>query len=130
MDDNDMIAKITDTYLGVESHGIFTAVLTLDYGSSGQGTPGYALDGPLVKDGERIGRWGIPQGVDFIKAVIRAAGVEKWEDVKGRTVIATIGEDRQVSGIRPLPTENGAPMVFREIFDNPIYHDRSVTPPK
>lgn len=37
-------AKIRHTMLGIEDHGIFTFVLDLDYGGSGQGAGMYCLD--------------------------------------------------------------------------------------
>lgn len=106
------IAKITDTFLGREDHGIFTTMLSLDYGGSSQGAGGYALD-EYTKPVER--RVGTAQGLDFIIRTMDACGVDSWERIKGRTVIAII-DDGMVRGIKPLPTEPGTPFMFADAF--------------
>lgn len=77
-------AVITGTMLGVEDHGILTAFLYLDYGGSGQGFGGYALDGNAGKTwqsgGNICGR--------FIRRVLETVGVERWEDLKGKNIRA------------------------------------------
>ena len=80
-------ATITRTMLGVEDHGIFTFMLTLDYGGSGQGAGGYALDEFVGdKGGGRGRRVGTAYGMDLIIAVLKVVGVEKWEDLKGEHI--------------------------------------------
>lgn len=117
------IAKIKSTMLGYEDHGIFTVWLTLDYGSSGQGAGGWALDTPLKDEDDKfIKRVGTAQGLDFIIGVMRACGVQKWEDIAGRTVIALSEGDEgswggTVIGLKPLPTEKGKEFIFRDAFD-------------
>lgn len=76
-------AKITNTMLGCEDHGILSAWLTLDYGGTGQGFGGYALDGKPKDRGERsphaaCGLW--------VKRILEVVGVGKWEDLKGQHV--------------------------------------------
>lgn len=110
---NEAIAKITSTSLGYEDHGILTAWLTLDYGGSGQGAGGYGLD-DKADDGS-YDRKPHPECGRWVAGVIGACGVEKWEDVKGRTIIAIRDGDGWgggVVGIRPLPTEKGKPFMF------------------
>jgi hypothetical protein len=112
------IAKIAGTSLGWEDHGIFTLMLHLDYGGSGQGAGGFALDEPRKgESGEHIGRYGTAFGMEFIARVMRACGVNEWGDVAGRTVIALRdpGYHGAVIGIKPLPTEKGEPFVFGEL---------------
>lgn len=92
------IAKITSTHLGYEDHGIPTFWLHLDYGGSGQGFGGYDLR-----------HWGI----DVLFEVMKACGVDSWEKVNGRTVIALV-EHGLVRGIKPLPTEKGKGFVLVE----------------
>ena len=66
-------AKIEDTMLGIEDHGIFTSMIQLDYGdSSHQGFGGYVLGGSF--------------GVDYIKGLLNVVGVEKWEDLVGKYI--------------------------------------------
>jgi hypothetical protein len=116
----EQIAKITSTSLGWEDHGIFTVWLNLDYGGSGQGAGGYALDQPLRdKNDKFIKRTGTASGMDFIIGIIRACGVEKWEDVEGRTVIALREGDGwggKVIGLKPLPTERGTEFLFDSVW--------------
>lgn len=98
------IARIDKTFLGFEDHGIFTATLSLDYGGSGQGTPGYAL---------------AAHAHDFIVGILRATGVDSWEKVQGRTVLALLDSDSwdaNVVGLRPLPTEHGDTFVFADVW--------------
>lgn len=64
--------RIESTSLGFEDHGIFTYSITIDYGGSGQGFGGYALGGEYTDK--------------VIKGLIKAVGVENWEDLKGEYV--------------------------------------------
>ena len=118
MNANEKIAKIESTLLGYEDHGIFTAILYLHYGDSGQGAGMYSLD-QYDKKTER--RHGTAAGMDFIIGVLRACGVDQWEKVKGRTIIAImdgIGDDwnAKVIGLKPLPTEGGTEFLFADAF--------------
>jgi hypothetical protein len=121
LEDNEVIAKIERTSLGYEDHGVLTAWLTLDYGGSGQGAGGYVLDDKPPEGAknrvpaEECGRW--------VAGIIRACGVEKWEDVRGRTIIAirdSPGWGGTVVGIRPLPTEAGEPFMFANIANKAL----------
>jgi hypothetical protein len=114
------IAKIESTMLGYEDHGILTAYIHLDYGGSGQGAGGYSFDQWDAVTERRITH---KCGMDFIAGVLRAAGVDRWEKLPGRTLYALIDEDAQgygwggkVVGFRPLPTENGSEFLFSEAF--------------
>jgi hypothetical protein len=107
------IGKIERTTLGFEDHGILTAWLHCNYGSSAQGLGGYALDGPYDKEAKvrlpnaECGRW--------VVGVMKACGVQSWEKVAGRTVIVMMdgdGWNARPVGIRPLPTEKGEPFWF------------------
>ncbi len=97
------IAKIEDTFLGFEDHGIFTMNLSLNYGDgTHQGSCNYSLmdiAGP------------------FITRVLRACGVGSWEKVKGRTIYALVepGHNGLVRGLEPLPTEPGTKFMFEEV---------------
>lgn len=74
-------AIITGTNLGYESHGILTCMISLNYGGSGQGFGGYALDKWNGKE-----RNGTAYGTEFIRRIIKTVGVENWEDLKGKHV--------------------------------------------
>lgn len=95
------LARVTDTFLGVEDHGIFTAMVHLNYGSSTQGAGSYDLRG-----GDSAYR--------FIAGFCRACGAESWEKLPGKVVYALI-EDGLVRGLKSLPFA-GEPFEFR--FDS------------
>lgn len=108
------IAKITDTFLGIEDHGIFTAILDCDYGGSGQGVGTYALDSYDPTKGCRIGT---AAGMEFIRRIMSACGVSSWEKIKGRTILVYFESEAwnsKVIGIGPLPVEGGTPFLFAE----------------
>lgn len=112
------IAKIEKTFLGREDHGIFTSLLTVKYdASSGQGIGGYTLDGR--PEGIGSPRVGTAYGMEWIIRTIKAAGVESWEQVAGRTIIVYFdganGPVGRPVGIGPLPTEPGTRFIFDEL---------------
>jgi hypothetical protein len=72
-------AKIVNTFLGREDHGIFTASLSLAGNGWGQGFGNYSLDGP-GPDNTRVGHG---FGIDFIAGVLTVLGVERWEKLPG-----------------------------------------------
>lgn len=109
------IAKIKDTFLGWEDHGIFTATLTLDYGGSVQGCGMYGLS----YNPKGTGHIGAPGGIDHLMAILRACGTDSWEKLKGRTVFAILDMDGfggKVIGLEPLPTEGGKKFYFKDII--------------
>jgi hypothetical protein len=76
-------ARITDTMLGIEDHGILSFMLTLDYGGAGQGFGGYTLDEWSEIHKARIGH---AFGSQVILEILRVVGVEKWEGLVGKYV--------------------------------------------
>jgi len=66
-------AKIVDTMLGIEDHGIFTASLELEYGDGTQQSFGRSYLG-----GEFGCKW-IEQTLDVV-------GVDRWEKLKGKMI--------------------------------------------
>ena len=107
------IAKIVGTELGYEDHGIFTASLHLDYGSSAQGAGLFALD---QYDKTQDRRVGTALGLEFVIRLIRACGVSNWESLVGRTVYA-ISTPNKVLAIEPLPTEPGEAFWFDKLWE-------------
>lgn len=74
-------ATIERTMLGVEDHGLLTACITLKYAGSSQVFGGYSFGS--------AGRPALSAvGMEFIRRVLKIAGVERWEDLKGRPVRA------------------------------------------
>lgn len=75
-------AKIESTMLGFEDHGIFTYMIYVGDGSSGQGFGGYSLGGNYTDA--------------VIKGLLKTVGVDKWEDLKGSFVRVKSEEGRLV----------------------------------
>ena len=103
------IAKITDTFLGAneDTHGVLTATLTVDYGGAGQTIGGYNLSSKTTAF-----------GMQFVKALMGAAGADSWEQMKGKTILVITDSDRpygKVIGIQNLPTERGGRFIFDEL---------------
>ena len=69
---------IERTSLGLEDHGIFTAMIYLSGDSWGIGFGGYALDQWEEAEKRRVG---VAYGAEFIKAVLKTLGVETWEQL-------------------------------------------------
>lgn len=109
-----IIAKVEDTFLGYEGHGILTASLVLSYGDcSHQATPQFGFDSWNEDERRRIGT---AYGCEFIARLIRACGVDSWEKVKGRTIFALkTDEFGLIKGIQNLPTEPGERFVFDDL---------------
>ena len=108
------IGKIGDTFLGIEDHGIMSFFLHFDFGGTGQGFGGYCLD---TYDGGLKKRIGTAGGLDLILGILRACGVEKWEDIKGKTMYALYDNDsydQMIKGIKALPFESGGEFLIEE----------------
>lgn len=67
-------AVIEKTMLGYEDHGIFTYMLTLDYGGSGQGFGGICMGGNYTDA--------------HIQKILKTLKLEKWEDLRGTKIRA------------------------------------------
>jgi hypothetical protein len=75
-------AVIEAASITIAERGFLDAWLTLDYGGSGQGFGGWTLYLPKSWDHHRLES---PAG-HFIFRVMQIAGVERWEDLKGKTI--------------------------------------------
>jgi hypothetical protein len=76
-------ARIRKASLGIEDHGIMTCMLYLDYQGSAQGFGGYSLD---TYDDTVKRRVGTAYGMEWIIRLLRAVGVDNWEDLVGQNV--------------------------------------------
>jgi hypothetical protein len=63
---------IRRTMLGFEDHGLLSFWLELDFGGTGQGFGGYCLGGTFTDA--------------CVRRILKAVGVEKWEDLVGKQV--------------------------------------------
>lgn len=68
-------AKVLTTYIGVEDHGIFTAVIQLEIERGNQGFGTYDL---RTNDA----------AYKFIEGCLKITGAESWESLKGRPLRA------------------------------------------
>lgn len=101
------LAKITSTMLGIEDHGIFTAMLYVEYeAGSGQGIGGYTLDQPHRDANDKfVGRVGTAYGMQFIMGMLKAVGVDAWEKLTGQMIYVLRESDScgaRVLGIQGL----------------------------
>ncbi len=115
---HEKIAKITDTFLGREDHGVLTATITVTYGNSSfQGIGGYTLDG---YDRETKERTYTGYGLEFIARILEVCNVQSWEKLKGRTIFVLMENEKygaRVLGIKSLPTEGNASFIFDDLAD-------------
>jgi len=70
-------AKIEDTFLGVEDHGILTFMLYLDYGGCGQAAGSYSLGSGNPRQ---------YSSCEIIEKILEIAEAEKWEDLNGKFI--------------------------------------------
>ena len=75
-------AVISAASLSIEDHGLLTAFITLDYGGSCQGFGGYSLYLPKSFTHHRLESF----AGHFIFRVLQIAGVERWDQLIGKTV--------------------------------------------
>lgn len=94
--------KISATHLGYESHGIFTAYLTLQSAGFGISVGGYALDEFI--DTKRIIT---KKGAELIPRILDVVGVETWEQLAGQYIrVEDNGIGESISKIGNLIEDN------------------------
>lgn len=112
------LGVITAAALGFEDHGILTASITLDYGGMSQTVGGFAMS---VSANHPPDEWAnaTPLAADFIIGVLNAVGVERWDQLVGRHVLAIWRERFRLNtmpdGLEPLATQRrGRRFIFAE----------------
>jgi hypothetical protein len=103
------IATIKSTHLGDEDHGILTTMIHLAWDGAGVGFGGYCLDAPRKDDsGKFLGRVGTAYGLDHLMRIMETVGVDGWEHLPGRQVIALFDDANtwgaKVKGIAGMTT--------------------------
>lgn len=94
--------KISATHLGYESHGIFTAYLTLQSAGIGISVGGYALDEFIDKK-----RIITKKGAELIPRILDVVGVETWEQLAGQYIrVEDNGIGKSISKIGNLIEDN------------------------
>lgn len=89
-------AVIESTRLGYKDRGMLSAWIYLKYDGGGQGFGGYSLDG--VGTAPKYERTPSLAAGIFIKGVLKALGVDDWEELPG-TPIRVDAEHTRVHGI-------------------------------
>ena len=75
-------AIITSATLDTGDRGLLTSWIYLDYGGSGQGFGGFALYLPKSYRHHQL----LSHAGHWIFRVMQIAGVEKWDQLKGKTI--------------------------------------------
>lgn len=89
-----VLAIIRSTFLGIQDHGIMTAQLNCEWGSSSIATGSYALDGPVKDDQGRTHRVGSAFGMDHVIQIMATVGVSEWEKLPGHNVLVLFDQSR------------------------------------
>lgn len=99
------LARIESTTLGVEDHGIFTAVIHVSYGGRRQGIGCHNLS-------EVAGK--------YIPAMLNVCGADEWEKLRGKTIYVLFEpEDKNYYrplGIESLPFDGSIQMIFSDFW--------------
>lgn len=75
-------ARITDTFLGIEDHGIFTFSISVEIAGGGGCTIGnYRLN--YIKDGKMHYE---AKNSEAICRILKVVGVDSWEQLKGQYI--------------------------------------------
>lgn len=75
-------AIIESAELSISDHGVLDCWISLDYGNSAQGFGGYALYLPTSFSHHAL----MSVAGHHIFRILKIAGVEKWSQLKGRTI--------------------------------------------
>jgi hypothetical protein len=90
-------AKLVDTMLGYEDHGILTFYITVDFGGSGQAFGGYALDAP-PRDRTGTLRVATKGAGIIIASLLHTLDVPCWEKLKGQ-IVRVRGDYNRITAI-------------------------------
>ena len=66
-------AIIKKTFLGIEDHGVFTAIISLNYGGSEQGFGQHDLTYKAY-------------GITYLRKILETVGVDSWEELVGKPI--------------------------------------------
>lgn len=108
-------AKIEETFLGREEHGILTCYLYLSGDGFGVGLGGRALDGYAEMEKRRVAT---QEGFEFIDRIMTVVGVQKWEDLVGKYVrieVPEAGFGSEVTKVGNLIKDDW--LDFKKFFD-------------
>lgn len=75
------LGKIKSVFFGFEDHKILSFMISFDFGGTGQGFGGYALD---TFDKSKNRRVGCAAGTDLILKLLNLFGVNELSEIEGR----------------------------------------------
>lgn len=111
------VMTIESTRLGIEDHGIMSAMLHCKGDGGGTGVGGYGLDQYDKEKGRRVGH---AFGLQWLMQVMATVGVERWEKLPGSRVLVLYPHSEshihlgQIAvGIANVDT--GKALIFREL---------------
>lgn len=110
---------ISSTELGFE-HGVLTFMLTLDFGVSSQGFGGFCLDDRTWHTEPNY----IPgvTGAGVIAEILKAVGVQRWENLKGKEVFAIRNDKDTIYAIEAPKYRNGGKFDIEEYFHSKVFN--------
>lgn len=76
-------ARITETMLGREDHGILTFMIFVEFDGAGCGIGGYALD---YYNKNLMKRVYSPKSMECIAKILDTVGVDTWEELTGKYI--------------------------------------------
>lgn len=76
-------AKITQTFLGREDHGILTFFIFVEFSGCGCGIGGYCLDSYDIDTRTRIYS---AKSMEAISNILDVVGVDSWEELEGKYI--------------------------------------------
>jgi hypothetical protein len=112
------LGRVTDVYLGLEDHDIFTMHITFDFGGTGQSFGGYALD---TWDAGKKRRVGSAAGADFILRILRLFGVRDIRGIVTRSVYVLRDDREMIVGLETPAFDGGRKFLVSEwLADNSL----------
>jgi hypothetical protein len=128
-DETKELGVISGTELGFE-HGILTFMLTLDFGGTRQGFGGWCLDDR--KWHSQTDKIPGVTGAGAIALILKAVGVQSWEDLKGKQVWAyrNHGSERIVAIEAPAFVSHGDRFDVGKYFEGLTIESNNESAPK
>jgi hypothetical protein len=116
------LGLIRKTFLGYESHGMFTFVIEFDFGGSGQAFGNYVIG--IHGDKSEINQEEVTlknsYGTEAIMKILDAVGVNKWEDLVGKECWVRRDNGTIVEIEAPAYRKHGKLFNIKEFFDEKL----------
>jgi hypothetical protein len=106
------LGKITKVSLEIEDHGILTFWLHFDFGGSGQGFGGYAIENEL--------------GAKALRKIMEAVDVDAWEKIPGHEMYVH-RENGIIRAIEAPKYNGGRYFNIKTFYDDPASNGQKET---